>query len=207
MVPCPWFPYAATLWRNCPTADVGLHLTLTSEWRTYRWAPDPRDPATGSWTRPYFPTIRRHSGNRSISPPQVPKCRLRSLTPARPAWSPPTWTRTCLPSWTPGCCHGMSPWRLPTAYPPWWSTAGQQLQYDPQQPPSATGRTEQANFDHLAEMPLEACHADRLRQATALFDALPPGLSCLLLHPALDTPGLGAIAPDWPCRVATMSPS
>jgi predicted glycoside hydrolase/deacetylase ChbG (UPF0249 family) len=50
MVPCPWFAELAAMARADPGLDVGVHLTLTSEMRGYRWRPLTRPSAAAGLT-------------------------------------------------------------------------------------------------------------------------------------------------------------
>jgi predicted glycoside hydrolase/deacetylase ChbG (UPF0249 family) len=65
MVPCPWFPEAVEIARKNPALDLGVHLTLTSEQKPYRWRPLTTPPKSAGLTDefgyfwPDVPTARR----------------------------------------------------------------------------------------------------------------------------------------------------
>ena len=39
MVPCSWFTEAAAMLKKYSNVSIGIHLTLNSEWKNYRWGP------------------------------------------------------------------------------------------------------------------------------------------------------------------------
>lgn len=39
MVPCSWFDEAVSILKDAENVSVGVHLTLNSEWKNYRWGP------------------------------------------------------------------------------------------------------------------------------------------------------------------------
>jgi len=39
MTPCPWANRVRTLLETIPEVDLGIHITLTSEWKNYKWSP------------------------------------------------------------------------------------------------------------------------------------------------------------------------
>lgn len=39
MVPCSWFDEAVSILKDAQNVSVGVHLTLNSEWKNYRWGP------------------------------------------------------------------------------------------------------------------------------------------------------------------------
>jgi len=207
MVPCPWFPQAAALLRDCPTADVGLHMTLTSEWAACRWGPlSTRDPATGLLDQDgYFP---RDTKTLWQSIDVAAACAEMQAQVAR--------TRQAGLELTHLDSHMFAHFE-PRLLPPYvalgfaeavpalvvrhWSYSEQDArqiarwirQWEDQGMPI---------FDHVTGSPPASWQDDRVQQAKGLLDAVSSGLTCFLVHAACDTPELRAMAPDWRFRVA-----
>jgi predicted glycoside hydrolase/deacetylase ChbG (UPF0249 family) len=66
---CPWYQEAVEILKKYPNVSVGVHLTLTSEWKNYRWGPVLGRSAVPSLvdTEGYFPQSTRafnHNGHK-----------------------------------------------------------------------------------------------------------------------------------------------
>jgi predicted glycoside hydrolase/deacetylase ChbG (UPF0249 family) len=58
LVPAAWTPEAAQLLKENPGLDVGVHLTLTSEWTTVKWRPLTAAPSLSDSNGYFFPAVQ-----------------------------------------------------------------------------------------------------------------------------------------------------
>lgn len=58
LVPSPWFPEAVELLKQMPNVDVGIHLTLTSEWDNIKWRPLSDCPSLRDADGYFYPMLR-----------------------------------------------------------------------------------------------------------------------------------------------------
>lgn len=61
MAPTPWLPEALTELARLPDADVGVHLTLTSEWTKLKWRPLTAVPSLTDSAGYFYPTCWKGS--------------------------------------------------------------------------------------------------------------------------------------------------
>lgn len=57
MPPCPWFFEAVEMLNENPNLDVGIHLTLTSEWDFIKWRPLTHCPGLTNEDGDFFPMV------------------------------------------------------------------------------------------------------------------------------------------------------
>jgi len=61
MVTAPWFNEAAKMLNDHPQIDVGVHLTLTSEWENIKWGPLTQSPSLVDQQGHFFPMTNQRS--------------------------------------------------------------------------------------------------------------------------------------------------
>jgi hypothetical protein len=72
MVPCPWFPEVVEMAIGDPALDLGVHLTLNSEKKPYRWRPLTNPPRSAGLTDEagYFwadvPSLRKNAAPEAV---------------------------------------------------------------------------------------------------------------------------------------------
>jgi hypothetical protein len=213
MVPCSWAPLAGAYAREHPEADLGVHLTLTSEWEHYRWGPlSTRDPRSGLLDEQgYFP--RRTEPVQEKGNPRAVRRELEAqLAHARGLGITPSHVDTHMgtvihPRFLDAYIGTARKYHLPAMILRQDETALRQMGLNPLTAKIAARwieRLEREGFpllDHIVMMPLDQWE-DRLDLAKEVFKTVKPGLTHFIIHPAADSPEIRAIAPDWRARVA-----
>jgi predicted glycoside hydrolase/deacetylase ChbG (UPF0249 family) len=215
MVPCAWFPQTATYCREHPSVDMGVHLTLNSEWSTCRWAPiSTQDRTTGLIDdEGYF--HRRHNGLYAAATPEAGKAEMRAqIERALAAGVDVTHIDSHMgaighPLFAESYIELALEYRLPPSillraqrfgFTEWehFPNAGRHIS-------ETVERLEEMGvplLDDVMGLPLDTPE-ERVAQAKAELDARQPGtITHFFLHPAHDTPELRTMCPDWPSRVA-----
>jgi predicted glycoside hydrolase/deacetylase ChbG (UPF0249 family) len=217
MVPCPWFPATAvryhTLRARHPHLDMGVHLTLTSEWEGYRWGPISTCDAesgllddAGYFHRRTEPV--QMYGRTAAVLTEIEAQLNRALAAGIDVTHMDSHMGSIFhPRFMPQYIELAQQRRIPALAFRWQVDNFLARGMDE---PTAV---QTANWLHQLEtngfplldsifvMPLDS-HDNRLEIARQWLDGLTPGIHYFIIHPSQDTPELRALAPDWRSRVA-----
>ncbi|MGC9399165.1 MAG: polysaccharide deacetylase family protein [Anaerolineae bacterium] len=212
MVPCPWFPALADLCASRPEGiDMGVHLTLTSEWAGYRWGPlSTHDPATGLLNADgYFPAA--NAPVHRADPAAVAKELADQVDRALAAGIDVTHIDSHMgtvfhPNFIEGYLSAGLRHGIPAMFPRLDEAGMRAHGIEGKEAQRLTALLDQLAaqglpiLDDLKTVPLDQ-HEGRLESTLALLESVEPGITYFILHPAVDTPELRAITPHWQARV------
>lgn len=215
MVPCPWFPAAAAFCREHNAGgkiDMGVHLTLNSEWAGFRWGPiSTTDPATGIIDSEGYFYNNTNATQANGDPAAVRRELQAQIERALAAGVDATHIDShmfgifhikFLPVYFDLARH----YRLPAFMLRADSVQMREIAVDNPAAAEMTTLLQSVEeegfplFDYVHAMSLDPL-PDRVANATEILTGLPAGLSYFLFHPCPDTPELRAMAPDWEARV------
>jgi len=213
MVPCPWFLKAAEYARAHPEADLGVHSTITSEWKTYRWGPvSTRDPQSGLVDPQGFFFHGTQQAQENGDPDCVQReleaqVQMSKLMGLQPTHMDTHMGAVASIKFIPGYLKVALAHRLPPMIFRMDEAAWQAQGVDAQT--AAMAVTIMRQFEALGVPLLDAISGldldrsdDRFQQAKHAFGALKPGITHFIIHPSKDMPELREIAHDWRARVA-----
>lgn len=220
MVPCSWFPATAAFCRanqDSKRIDMGVHLTLTSEWDSYRWGPiSTRNAASGLMDEEGYFYRSSEEAQAHLDPAAAVSEIEAQIQRAIAAGIDISHIDTHMgsvfhPALLAGYIQNALKYRVPAMILRQDRQTLEKTARDMGAPlPMIELYVQQMEsleakgfpmLDHIIGMPLEE-HENRLQRAVELVESLPAGITHFLVHPSKDTPELRAITPDWRARVA-----
>jgi predicted glycoside hydrolase/deacetylase ChbG (UPF0249 family) len=214
MMPCAWLPATAAFCRkNADKVDMGVHLTLTSEWSDYRWGPLSHcDPASGLVDdMGYFPMTGRavqEQAALSAIQHEIQTQVERALAAEIDVTHVDSHMHVLFhPRLFDIYVQVALQYRVPPVLLRLDEMSWQKLGTSAEDAAFFARRLQELEdlgipmMDYLYVMPLSRSD-NHLEMAKLMLDTLPAGITFLIFHPAQDTPELRAIALDWHARVA-----
>ena len=208
MVPCPWFPAARTFCREHPIVDVGVHLTLTSEHKTYRWGPiSTRDPESGLLdSEGYFPRrsadVQERGNQRAVLYELRSQLELALVEGIDVSHLDSHMGSVLHSRFLSGYVDLALSHQLPLVVPR-LDVQGHAFSADLVCATNAAldhlERDGVPIFDRILGLPLDQTNI-RLDTAKATLAQTVPGLNLLIIHPAVDCQELRTITPNWSAR-------
>jgi predicted glycoside hydrolase/deacetylase ChbG (UPF0249 family) len=193
MVPCPWAREAAARYRG---EDVGVHLTLNSEWDLYRWGPITHAPSLLDGDGGFPRTVEDVWDHADLD--EVRR-ELRAQVERAILWGfdvshldSHMGTLQLKPEFFDAYLELAVEFRLPMRLS--GASSERAVGFPFRRLASEEGVLFPDHFLHVRGM------GSRRVIEKALFD-LRPGVTEVYLHPAVDTDELRALAPDWATRV------
>ncbi|MBL8824937.1 MAG: polysaccharide deacetylase family protein [Planctomycetia bacterium] len=212
MVPCPWFNEMAEWCVANPHHDVGLHLALTSEWKTYRWGSvAPRDKVPGlhdkfGYLHHNVPGVVMNSNEKEIETELFAQYNRAVSLGMKPShvdthmgtlYAKPEFTRAymklAVEKQVPAMVIEMTPYTMDKFRKQGYPMRDEMLQLIADYP--------LPKLDDFHAVESGKTYEEKKSKFYTLIRSLRPGLHEIIYHPSIDTPGLKKITGSWQQRI------
>ena len=214
MTPCPWFRGAVAEFAQHENADVGVHMTLNSEWDTMRWRPlSTVDPASGLFDEEHYSPRTTAMVQENADPDAVAVELKAQMDRALEAGIDVTHIDSHMgtlfhPKFLEAYIRMGFAYQVPALILRSNQDSLIQRGYSEQVAAQIEGALKFVEergmpmFDSIVMLPLREAQAvsDRTQVAKEFLENMKPGLHYFIFHPAVAGPEIKAVAPDWEAR-------
>jgi len=212
MAPCPAFEKIVLWYREHPEMDMGMHLTLTSEWKNYRWGPvaDPKnvpglvDPDGKFWHE--VPGVVQHASSEEVKMEiraQIEKALALGIKPSHldthmgTLYGTPEFAKVyfeiAMEYQIPAMVLEMTPAVVENFRNQGYPITDKLI--------ADAGNYTLPKLDYFFSTPKGATYQEKKENFYKLVKSLPPGLTEIIFHPAVETDNLKSITNSWQQRV------
>ncbi len=212
MAPCPAFEEIAKWYKKHPEMDMGMHLTLTSEWKTYRWGPvaDLKtvpgliDPDGKLWHE--VPDVVKHASAQEVKAEiraQIEKALALGIKPSHMDTHMGTLYGT--PEFAKVYFEVAMEYKIPAMVLEMTPEVVQHFRSQgypiTDELISDAGKYTMPKLDYFFSAPKGKTYQEKKENFFKLIESLPPGLTEIIFHPSVESDNLKSITNSWQQRV------